>query len=776
MQAQQKKAILQEIARRKAKRYFKAFVETHLPAKPYLWGRHTKEIARQIQKAYAKYKEGVSTCLVINVPPRHGKSDLCSRRLPPWFLINEPDSEVILASYSSNIADDMSRDARECFRIIAGDYDLEESQDRNRIDSWGIKGKKGGLNAVGLGGSITGRGADCLAAGTMIQTPEGVKDIAHLVQTGYSGEVLSFNHETGLAEWKRVLAVRKVKSKNIINLSVEGGNHVRCTKEHRIYTQEGYKQAELCRNHDDKVLVMRNTLRTSRIRGAETDPARSYGHVLYEDLQRTTSCSEESQTLHSLRHANATQDSQVLRAMQAEEWVCVDHPRKDQMRLLPQEVQAIESLDGVLLKILQGCYAEQEDEDASCRQESWAREEMLEGNHLNDIPTRPVQLHDMRIDDCDLCSSYRRRHAQQQTSEPFDHVQKLPYPASRIKEKSISRVVEDCKGDEWVYDLQVEGNHNFFANGILVHNCLIIDDYLKNRAEAESQTVRDKQWDSFRNDLMTRLAPVYIVIILATRWHEDDLVGRIEKEEKSNPDFPRFEKIIFEAHDEDTDTYLFNERFSDDWYRAQKAAVGTYAWCALYQQRPSARTGNLLMAYNAEIVSRSQVPEDLKQCRGWDPASTAKQRLKEDPDYTAGVKAGLGSDGFVYITDCVHGQWAATERDEVIRSTMLRDGPRVKQYFESAVGYKDTYERLSRELAGKVSIVSVAPRGDKVARASILEPVFEAGKVRIVRASWTDDLVAELATFPNGAHDDKVDALVYSLFKILDHEPQEFII
>ena len=80
---------------------------------------------------------------------------------------------------------------------------------------------------------------------------------------------------------------------------------------------------------------------------------------------------------------------------------------------------------------------------------------------------------------------------------------------------------------------------------------VLCDDPLSGRVAAESSTIRDNVWDAFANDLMTRLAPVNIVIVLATQWHWDDPCGRIEKAMKTDPDFPRFEFLRFPARAKD---------------------------------------------------------------------------------------------------------------------------------------------------------------------------------------------------------------------------------
>ena len=88
-------------------------------------------------------------------------------------------------------------------------------------------------------------------------------------------------------------------------------------------------------------------------------------------------------------------------------------------------------------------------------------------------------------------------------------------------------LVERVRRDEVVYDLQIERTSCFFANGILVHNCVVIDDPTRSRADAESATVRETQWSWFTADLRTRLTPDAAIVVIMTRWHPDDLGGRL---------------------------------------------------------------------------------------------------------------------------------------------------------------------------------------------------------------------------------------------------------
>lgn len=289
-------------------------------------------------------------------------------------------------------------------------------------------------------------------------------------------------------------------------------------------------------------------------------------------------------------------------------------------------------------------------------------------------------------------------------------------------------------------------------------NLLIIDDYLKNRIHAESESERRHQWESFQSDLMTRRAPIHAVIIVATRWHQDDLVGRILKWMAESESAPRFEVHRFQAQDEEG-RYLFPAMFSPEYYESQKA--WKYSWQSLYQNDPVPRSGNLLKADLVRIVEA--MPDHLQWTRGWDLASTAKERLKDDPDFTVGTKVSFDN-GVLYVDNVVRGQWESPERNRRILEAAAADGMDVEVYIEAVAGYKDAAKEIQTALHGKSVVRSTVPRGDKVARAAFLEPLFEAGNVVIRRAPWNDEWIAEMLNFPSGHHDDQVDSLALAAY------------
>lgn len=298
---------------------------------------------------------------------------------------------------------------------------------------------------------------------------------------------------------------------------------------------------------------------------------------------------------------------------------------------------------------------------------------------------------------------------------------------------------------------------------------LVLDDYCKSRAEAVSKAYRDATWDGFRNDFFTRRHDPSIVVITATPWHIDDLRGRILKEMENNDSFPQFEELSFPARKQGEYDYLFPERFSPDWYDSQRSVLGKQA-AALMDCEPLVEGGNRFDVSNIILHdSLDDFPKGARYARGWDLASSVKQRDSDDPDRTWGIKgtittkrlAGGVTTKELWISSMVAIRAEAPARNALIRSTAQGDGMGVVQHIEAFAAYKDAYVELKQALKGLAVVRPSRLSGDKSAKLAPLEPLFEAGAVHIYSkgcAEWLDTWLAEFAAFPSGAHDDSCDA------------------
>lgn len=277
---------------------------------------------------------------------------------------------------------------------------------------------------------------------------------------------------------------------------------------------------------------------------------------------------------------------------------------------------------------------------------------------------------------------------------------------------------------------------------------IIIDDPVKSREEAESETYREKTWDWYTDDLYTRREPGGAIILIMTRWHQDDIAGRLLKNEAD-----KWRTINLPAIDEQGRA-LWPERYPLTVLHDIERTLGPYSWSALYQQRPVPAEGGIFK--RAWFEPRvSQPPEIVRAVRYWDLAMSEKTTA----DYTAGVKMGYGADGHVYVLDVARGQIEWGDVVGFMADTMLRDGPHVPQGVEEKGYMSRAVQELN--LDGRLrgfQVWGYPVDKDKVTRALPFAAKCAAGVVHVVNAHWADAWLDEVCSFPNAAHDDQVDA------------------
>ncbi len=192
-----------------------------------------------------------------------------------------------------------------------------------------------------------------------------------------------------------------------------------------------------------------------------------------------------------------------------------------------------------------------------------------------------------------------------------------------IVEERIPLAKDKRSADEW--ETNVRGGVKAVGVGAGITgfggSLVIIDDPVKNRAQAESRTMRDNVWDWFNDDIYTRLEPGASIILIQTRWHEDDLAGRLLKQSADGGE--AWEKVDLPALAEDGDPLgrpigkaLWPERYSAEALEAIRRQQGTYSFSALYQQQPVPSDGGLFKReWFQHIVSRPPDRSDPRRCR-----------------------------------------------------------------------------------------------------------------------------------------------------------------
>lgn len=301
----------------------------------------------------------------------------------------------------------------------------------------------------------------------------------------------------------------------------------------------------------------------------------------------------------------------------------------------------------------------------------------------------------------------------------------------------------------------------------------IIDDPIKDREEADSLTYRDKVWNWWTDVLSTRLAPGAPVVVILTRWHEDDLAGRLVS---SQPQ--RWETLTIPAQCDDVSTDPLG-RQPGDWmtsargrtpqqWQQIKTNAGARTWQALYQGRPSPAEGGLL---RRDWWRRFEPPRWVTDANGchWVPQGDLLQswdlsfKGSATSDFVVGqIWQKVG--GQFFLLDQVRGRWGFAETVTQIKNLTRRWPQALTKLVEDKANGPAVIDSLGGTITG---LIPVNPQGGKVARANAVSSLIEAGNVHLPSASpWVDDLIEEAAAFPNGANDDQVDALTQALTRL----------
>lgn len=286
----------------------------------------------------------------------------------------------------------------------------------------------------------------------------------------------------------------------------------------------------------------------------------------------------------------------------------------------------------------------------------------------------------------------------------------------------------------------------------------IIDDPIKSWAEADSALAREHAWSWYRTDLLPRLKPRGRIVLVMTRWHQDDLGGRIQDVEAgwSVLTLPAL------ACAGDTLGRIPGEALWPAWEDAdallrKKAAMGDRAFAALFQQDPRPPSGGLFMPERIALVEVAGTTSAA--VRAWDLAA-ALPAPGRDPDWTVGLRLERDAQDHFLISDVRRFRGTPAEVERAIVTTGAQDGASVVVALPQDPGQAGQAQvaYLTRKLAG-LTVRASPETGSKLTRASPIAAQVEARNVSMLRAAWNQALLEELRDFPHGAKDDQVDAL-----------------
>lgn len=304
-------------------------------------------------------------------------------------------------------------------------------------------------------------------------------------------------------------------------------------------------------------------------------------------------------------------------------------------------------------------------------------------------------------------------------------------------------------------------------------NAILLDDAVKNREEAYSVTIREKSWAAFSADLMSRQnAGGCVVVVLMTRWHLDDIGGRILEAMAHDDAFPRFEVLTFPARKPPEYDYLFPELYPATWYDEQYATLGPTMAAALMDCNPVA-DGNLLFRSEwFQTYGDAPLRESLRIYIMVDSANSKLVGKTADPDYTVMMVWGWGRDRNYYLLDAVRDRLDLAGRADTIFALVERWQP-AAVFWESVGAMADAQHiRLEQDRRGyHFSIIELRQRVPKPDRIGWLVPLFEQRRiwfpVRMLRSRddgrpydfITDFIRDEFSVYPAARHDDMLDCM-----------------
>ncbi len=305
----------------------------------------------------------------------------------------------------------------------------------------------------------------------------------------------------------------------------------------------------------------------------------------------------------------------------------------------------------------------------------------------------------------------------------------------------------------------------------------IIDDPIRGHEDADSEEIREKTWLWYQAEVYSRLKPGGRIVLIQTRWHEDDLAGRLLEQMRTGGD--RWEVLSFPAIAEENDPLgrapgeaLWPEWENIEALERKRRNTAARIWSALYQQSPAPDDGTYFLAEWFKPYTEYPAKSTLRIYGASDYAVTA-----DGGDYTVHVVVGIDPQGEMYLLDLWRKQAASNVWVEAYCDLVLKWKPIgwAEEQGQIRAGIGPYLDRRARERNAYCARTAFPTRGDKGIRAQSIRGRLEnRGLFVPTGAGWWAGLRAELLAFPAGKHDDQVDALglVGQLLDVMVHGPK----
>jgi len=286
----------------------------------------------------------------------------------------------------------------------------------------------------------------------------------------------------------------------------------------------------------------------------------------------------------------------------------------------------------------------------------------------------------------------------------------------------------------------------------------ILDDPIKNQQDADSAHYRDYLWEWYQSTAYTRLEKGGAVILIMTRWHDDDIAGRLLQKTAGDDwkliDFPAI-ALEDEEHRGEGDP-LWPDKYTVEELERIKVNVGSRVWGALYQQRPILEESAIFKRSWFRFYDMDKLPHVFRYIWSWDTATKTGNRN----DWSVGTYWAETENGY-YLLFTWRGKLPFSGlKSKIIELYNTRKSDYV--LIEDASSGSSIIQDLQETTA--IPLLPIKVDRDKIARANSIQPLFEAGKVFFPRnEAFVNELIGEMVMFPVAKHDDQVDSLVQGL-------------
>lgn len=771
-----------------AQQDFLAFIAMLDPK--YKFGAHLKRLGYLLMDTETGAKDRVA----VSMAPRFGKSQMISIYYPAWYLGRNPAHKVIVASHTADLAIDMARKVRnlmqtaEYQRIFPG---VTIAADAKAAGKWNTS-KGGEFYAVGVGGALAGRGGDlCVDPLVRVHTLERGVVPAISVQVG--------EHLRSWHGWAEVRA--KITPTHSATVTIAG--KLRVSKDHPIWTfNRGWVPAAALQATDLLwAMTLFDTIQAHLLRSL-------YGKaktriVADQDLQHLGDDAAavhqpEGGKLHFLWRGWRDCVSSVVRLRK---FLCGYGASADRKAYAGPHRQQSGVQPGELPVGGPGHPAKQSDYQYA-------------DNGLWGDPQRnsmgAENRYDARYDSAPGASAgggprdssdYPKAEPHQTAYSPvpagwlrrcgirlFSASSKIAWGAGlRVNEKRFvggakacgrllgylsgvllgvrpagSVVVEPHAPRPFV-NFMVAGDHTFVGDSILSHNCIIDDPISEQALKSGDFESLDTVYEWFRAGLRTRLMPNGRIVILHTRWHQRDLIGRVLKDAQLNPDADQYEMFEFPAilnaenppeHPTHPPKSLWPEQWPLESLLRTKASMPLWQWNAQYMQDPTARDSAVIKREWIRWWDKPRPPQVEFIVQAWDTALTTKERSDWSVCQTWGVwtpedsgvpnvillNRAKGKWEFPDLKAAARAQYEQWQPDSVIVEAKASGQPLIDEMRRSGIFVQD---------------YSPGKGQDKLARLNAVSDMFSSGQVWVPETAWADEVVEEWCAFPSGEHDDE---------------------